>query len=141
MAPCESFNHFLPLPAIAALPKIKGLVELRIDSELALKLGGTEVAIDREGSTPPDWRRATPKIVTHEAACFNVLLLAKLAPIAEALGAKKEASGYLNVTYNGQYTARVFILGHPEFVGAISPLRAHRIALPDDQPFNPEWIH
>lgn len=141
MAPCESFNHFLPLPAIAALPKTRGLVELRVDSELALKLGGTEVSVDREGFAPPDWRSIMPRSVTHEAACFDVRPLAKFATIAEALGVKKEVSGQVHVAYNGQGTARVFILGHPEFVGAASPLRAHRIALPDDQPFNPEWIH
>lgn len=141
MAPCESFEVLIPWTAIAMLPRTKKPVALILGaSEPQLAVEGVRIPCAGVSELRmPQYRRVIPGEVSHQPAQFNTALLAKFSELALALGRKKGASGWNLLSHNGQHTARIHIPDHPEVVGAVSPLREHAVALPDDQPFTPEW--
>lgn len=141
MAPCESFEVLIPCTAIAMLPKGK----LQVD----LILGGTEPQLAAAGVRVPcgasselrmpPIRRIIPREVTHQPGQYDIGLLEKFQQLALALGRKKDVAGRLHLSQNGTDAARVHIPDCPEIVGVLMPLRQHATALPEDQPFTPDW--
>lgn len=141
MAPCESFQHLLPLTSIAMAPRGRTGASLILGAhEPMLSVDGARIPCPAANASPPDFRRVFPSECSHQPAQIDTALWARFATLAEALGRKKDAASRLHVSCNGLGTARVHIPGHPEFVGCVRPLREHATALPEDQPFNPPWL-
>lgn len=137
-APCESFDLLLPHAEIKGLPKNDKPVNLRMTPYSLVQYGlGLPWEPDLE-MRPVQWRRVTPKDVSHQLAQFDFTQLARFTALAKALGRRNP--GVLRLSHNGDGTARVHVPNHPEFVGAITPLRPVCFEAADAWTFNPEWL-
>ena len=140
-APGEAFELHISCAEVAMLPKTKNPVVLVLaahDTHLAVE-GARISCKPADGVRMPAYRRAIPSAVNHQPAQYNTTLLGKFADLAAALGRGKQVAGWNRISQNGQGPARVHIPEHPEFVGAIAPLREHANVLPEDQSFTPDW--
>ncbi len=138
MAEAESFNLLLPHVQIKGLPKNDKPVTLRM-APYSLEQSGVELPWEPEdGLMVIDWRRATPKEVSHQVDQFDLEKLSRFTALAKALGLKDP--GRLRLSHNGQGAARVHIPGHPEFLGTIAPLRPVCFEAANAWNFNPDWL-
>ncbi len=138
LAACESFDLLLPHTQIKGLPKTDKPVTLRL-APYALSQHGLELPWEPDlEMRPVQWRRVTPKDVSHQLAQFDFTQLARFTALAKALGRRNP--GVLRLSHNGDGTARVHVPNHPEFVGAITPLRPVCFEAADAWTFNPEWL-
>lgn len=85
----------------------------------------------------PDNRAAIPRTVSGEAACFDFALLERFQRVRKTLGVKGANAEKAYVVQNGLASAHVRIPQHPEFFGAVAPLRVEILNLPKGVPL---WV-
>jgi len=127
-----SIDHgpvFVPKHIVKGAKGFGPQVTLRMDENkrCALEcLGATHYWQDA-GYTTLEWRRVLPKQCTGVTQQFDVSLLPAFLKARKALG-KKDAPSAVRITHNGGAQdgpegALVTLLGVPEFVGVLMPLR------------------
>ena len=120
------FNVIIPnaIVVIAIAMKI-AILEIEFKNNF-WSIGGMPFA--RLDGVYPDYRRIFKTTFSNEAAHYDFELVAQFTKIAKDLKIKSQT---MVIRQNGQDSAQVQFMGHPEFVGAVAPLRMFSDKRPD----------